>query len=149
MKLLRNFWASLMLVGALGLVFTAVAWAQDGDGDGTVSNAEDLAAWASITGILLPLVIAVILRHGWQAQTKMIVAAIIAVVDGVVVTGLTHGWHFDGHLMATVAAVLALSQTTYRNIWLKLGDSSTPPGEPGPDVPVEPPVLTKLEKATG
>jgi L-lactate permease len=146
MKFLQRFYLWLVVFGALGLVFTGAAFAQDSE---PVENAEDLAAWASITGILLPLVIAVILRHGWTAQVKMIVAAVIAVVDAVVVTGLTHGWHFDGHLMATVAAVLALSQTTYRNIWLKLGDNSTPPGEPGPDAPTDPPLITKLEKATG
>jgi hypothetical protein len=146
MKLLQRFYIWLVIVGALGLVFTGAALAQSGE---TTEGAEDLAAWASITGILLPIVIAVVLRYGWSAQTKMIVAVVLAVADAVVVTGLTHGWHFDGHLMATVAAVLALSQVTYRNIWLKLGDGSTPPGLPGPDVSESEPIITKLARSTG
>lgn len=138
----------LVAAFALALLFVPVALAQT-EGD-PVEGAEDLAAWASITGILLPLAIAVIVRYGWSAQIKMLAAVVLAVVDAVVVTGLTHGWHFDGHLMATVAAVLALSQTTYRNIWSKLGDTTTPPGEPGPDT--QPPTdnfISKLSKATG
>lgn len=141
----RTFTAALLVLSIAALVWVTAAFAQTEP----VEGAEDLAAWASISGILLPIVIAVVLRYGWSAQSKMIVAVGIAVVDGVVVTGLTHGWHVDGHLLVTVSGVLAISQVTYRNVWLKLGDNSTPPGTPGPDEPTTEPVLTKLSRATG
>jgi prolipoprotein diacylglyceryltransferase len=139
---MRRLHLFLILIAsfAIALVFAPLAFAADEP----IDNAEDLAAWASITGILLPILIAVVVRHKSSAQTKMIVAVAIAIVDGVVVTGLTHGWHFDGHLLVTVAGVLALSQVTYRNVWLKLGDTATP-SDPAPSEPV----ITKLERATG
>jgi hypothetical protein len=142
--MVKRFLLWMVLIAAAFLVLAPTALAQTGEG---VDN--DLTAWATITGIFLPLAVAVVNRHKWTAQTKMIVAVVLAVIDGVVVTGLTHGWEFDGTMLVTVAGVLTLSQVTYRNIWLKFGDDSTPPGEEGPANPSSPPLIKALEKTTG
>lgn len=141
MTRLYLFLVAIVVTAGAALLFVPLALAQFGD---STDSTSDLAAWASITGILLPIGIAIVARHNWTAQAKMIFAVAVAVVDGVVVTGLTDGWNPSGHMLVTVAGVLALSQVTYRNVWLKLGDTSTPTTPTSSD-----PVITKLSRATG
>lgn len=139
MKALRRFarrWFILLAAVALvALALPALALAQAA-GD-QIPDAENLAAWAAITGVILPWVAAFFLQATWSSATKAVAVAVLCVADAVVVTGFTHGWHFDQHLLVTAAAVFALARTTYAGLWSQFGKSNP-----------EGPSIKRLEKAT-
>lgn len=123
----------LLVLGAL--LLPSLALAQSGD---VIPDAENLAAWSAITGVLLPWAAAFLLQAQWSSQVKAVVVAVLCIVDAVIVTGFTHGWHFDQHLLVSAAAIFALARTTYAGLWSQLG---TGPGAPAP-------VIKRLEQAT-
>ncbi|MGW1275478.1 hypothetical protein ACWD4V_00780 [Streptomyces tsukubensis] len=71
-------------------------------------------------GILLPLLTAVVQRPAWSAEVKKLVAVAAAVIAGVATVAASGGWQQfqNGTLTtATLAAVLAASQSSYDLLW--------------------------------
>jgi hypothetical protein len=110
-----------LLIVALALLFPALALADTGIPEGTpAGELTDLTAWSSITGVLLPWVAALLLQAGWSSSVKSVAVAVFCGVDAIVVTGLTHGWHFDQHYIVSAAMVFALARTTYAGLWKQI-----------------------------
>ncbi|MFJ4908470.1 hypothetical protein ACIQCR_17180 [Streptomyces sp. NPDC093249] len=71
-------------------------------------------------GAVLPLFTAIVQRPSWSPQVKKIIAAVLAIVAGVVTVAATGGWEQFEHAefaFATVIAVLTVSQSTYDLLW--------------------------------
>ncbi|MEU8540919.1 hypothetical protein AB0C52_13180 [Streptomyces sp. NPDC048717] len=71
-------------------------------------------------GALLPLLTAIVQRPHWSPRAKKIVAVAVAVAAGVVTVAATGGWQQFQHgslTLATVIAVLTVSQSTYDLLW--------------------------------
>lgn len=85
-----------------------------------------LAAWASIVGTFLPIVVQLVKKvtdtaGAWSTRAKQILALVIAAVGGVVTTAGTAGWDFAGHawqeFVVVATGVWAVSQVAYANLW--------------------------------
>lgn len=85
-----------------------------------------LAAWTSIVGTFLPLIVQLVKKvvdgaGAWSTRAKQILALVIAAVGGVATTAGVQGWEFAGHVwqefVAVAAGVWALSQVAYANLW--------------------------------
>ncbi|WP_413100926.1 hypothetical protein [Streptomyces sp. Inha503] len=84
-----------------------------------MSTLDSITTGAQI-GALLPLVTALVQRPAWSADVKKVVAVVLALVAGVITVATSGGWEqFENGTMtfATIAAVLAASQSTYDLIW--------------------------------
>ncbi|MFD0352998.1 hypothetical protein ACFVHW_04500 [Streptomyces sp. NPDC127110] len=80
----------------------------------------DTIATGSAVGAFLPLLTAVVQRPHWSVRTKKIVAVITALVAGVVTVAYVGGPEQFQHglpTFATLAAVLAASQSAYDLVW--------------------------------
>ncbi|MER6616257.1 hypothetical protein [Streptomyces xantholiticus] len=80
---------------------------------------EALTAGAQV-GTVLPLLTAVVQRPAWSASMKKVVAVLAALVAGVGTVAGTGGLEQFSHgvpTMATILAVLAVSQTSYDLLW--------------------------------
>lgn len=94
-----------------------------------------LAAWTSIVGTFLPLIIQIVKKAvdgagTWTTRAKQILALIVAAVGGVVTTAGAEGWNFAGHTWAEFVAVAtgvwAVSQVAYANLWRAIFSPETP-----------------------
>ncbi|MBA2741917.1 MAG: hypothetical protein H0U46_07890 [Actinobacteria bacterium] len=124
----------LFIAIGTALIFTGVAWGQTGD---AIPDAENIAAWSAITGVMLPWAAAFLLQASWSSQLKAVAVAALCAADAVVVTGFTHGWHFDQHLLISAAGIFALARTSYAGLYVHIGGD----GEGAP-------AIKKFEAAT-
>lgn len=118
----KSLLSALLAVTMLFLVLPVTAWAAGGDV--ATSDMTELAAWSSITGVILPWVAAFILQSHWSSTVKSVLVAVAAGVDAFVVNGLTNDWSFDQGWIVSFALVFALARTTYAGLWSKVGDTS-------------------------
>ncbi|MGA5135159.1 hypothetical protein ACPCTO_35815 [Streptomyces olivoreticuli] len=84
-----------------------------------MTTLESISTGAQV-GALLPLLTAVVQRPTWSAEVKKAVAVVVALVAGVITVAGAGGWdqfQQGGLTFATIAAVLAASQTTYDLVW--------------------------------
>lgn len=85
-----------------------------------MSSTLDALVAGSTVGAFLPLLIAVVQRPQWSVRSKKTVAVVVSLFGGFVTVAQTSGLEQFQHSMptlATVAAVLAASQSTYDLIW--------------------------------
>ncbi len=85
-----------------------------------MSSTLDTIATGSAVGGLLPLLTAVVQRPEWSVRAKKIVAFVTALVGGVITVASVGGLDQFRHglpTLATLAAVVATSQSTYDLIW--------------------------------
>ncbi|MFD3815100.1 hypothetical protein ACFWRZ_08540 [Streptomyces rubiginosohelvolus] len=71
-------------------------------------------------GVILPLLTAVVQRPAWSAKAKRVVAAVAALVAGVLTVAVDGGWaqfQLGTHTTLTVLGVLAAAQTSYDLVW--------------------------------
>jgi hypothetical protein len=147
--------AILFLASALLLVVAPHAYADTGaaPADSTGSIVTTTALWGLIVGVITPPIVAVIQQPTWSTQTRSIVGAGIAVVFAVVTCWVDGSLGHGQTLLATIGAVLVASQTTYRELWSKVGvtqaiegaTSPSPEGSPG-DSQADPPLQTKSRR---
>ncbi|AKN68775.1 hypothetical protein QR97_02225 [Streptomyces sp. PBH53] len=84
-----------------------------------MAMADSITTGAQV-GAVLPLLTAIVQRPHWPTHLKKVVAVTLALVAGVITVAAGDGWEQFRHgtlTLATVAAVLAASQTTYDLIW--------------------------------
>lgn len=132
----------LLLVAALLLAVSPHAYAATGaPADSTGSIATTTALWGLIVGVITPPLVAIIQQPGWSTQVRSVVGVAIAVLFAVVTCWVDGSLGHGQTLLATIGAVLVASQTTYRELWSKVGvtqaieraTSPTPEGGPGDD----------------
>ncbi|MFD9248368.1 hypothetical protein [Streptomyces bottropensis] len=88
------------------------------------STTLELVGTGSAVGGLMPLVTAVVQRPEWSVRAKKIVAAVMALIAGVVTVAADGGLEQFEHgvpTFATIAAVLAVSQSAHDLIWKPTG----------------------------
>lgn len=93
----------------------------------------DTASWALILGILTPLVVSVVQQPKWPEQLRAGVAAVAAVVVGVVTILANGGFSDTSGVLGILALVLVASNTAYKTLWKPLGvapliEAKTSPG---------------------
>lgn len=133
-------WLALVLAFMLVLVaFLLVqpAYAGGTTGDDPAASVGSVvpstALWGLIVGVLTPPVVAIVQQPSWSTRTRSYVGVAVAVVFAVL-TCLVDGSIGQGQtVLATIAAVLVASQTTYRELWRKIGvtgaiEHATSPG---------------------
>ena len=85
-----------------------------------------LAAWTSIVGIFLPLIVQIVKKAvdtagALTTRAKQILALVIAAVGGLATTAGAQGWDFAGRtwqeFVAVATGVWAVSQVSYQNLW--------------------------------
>lgn len=77
----------------------------------------DSTTWGLILGVVLPLLTAVVQQPRWTNGQRKVVAALIAILAGVL-TALANGALDEGQtVLSTIAAILVSSQTTYQHLW--------------------------------
>ncbi|MFP3990979.1 hypothetical protein U9R90_26635 [Streptomyces sp. E11-3] len=84
-----------------------------------MSTLDSITTGAQV-GAFLPLLTAIVQRPAWSADVKKVVAVALALVAGVVTVAASGGVDQFQHgtlTFATLAAVLAASQSTYDLIW--------------------------------
>lgn len=84
------------------------------------------AGFGATAGVFLPPVAAVVLRPHWMAATKQHIVMCLSVLSGLV-TVAAAGAFAEGPVLsaATVAAVYAASQVTYKVLWHRYGITQT------------------------
>ncbi|WP_330335700.1 hypothetical protein OHS33_38630 (plasmid) [Streptomyces sp. NBC_00536] len=84
-----------------------------------MSTLDSIAAGSAV-GSMLPLLTAVVQRPQWSVRAKKIVAVVTALIAGVVTVAYVDGPEQFQHglpTLATLAAVLAASQSAYDLVW--------------------------------
>ncbi|MGI5337645.1 hypothetical protein ACQEVS_09740 [Streptomyces sp. CA-181903] len=84
-----------------------------------MSTLDSITTGAQV-GALLPLLTAIVQRPAWSTEVKKVVAAVLALLAGLVTVAASGGWEQFQHgtlTFATLAAVLAASQATYDLLW--------------------------------
>jgi hypothetical protein len=105
-----------------------------------MSSTLHLVGTGSAVGGLMPLVTAVVQRPEWSVRAKKTVAVVMALVAGVVTVAADGGLEQFQHgvpTLATIAAVLAVSQSAHDLIWKPSGvapaiESATSPKTASP-----------------
>jgi hypothetical protein len=77
---------------------------------------EQLFAYSTLVGSLLPLVISFVKKSAWSTQQKRAASVVVALVAAVITTAATTGWGIEP-LLASAGAIFALSKTTYEGFW--------------------------------
>ncbi|PRH78848.1 hypothetical protein C6N75_12645 [Streptomyces solincola] len=89
-----------------------------------MSSTLQLIGTGSAVGGLMPLITAVVQRPEWSVRNKKIVAAVMALLAGVVTVVSTSGLDQFQHglpTLGTIGAVLAVSQSAHDLIWKPSG----------------------------
>ncbi|MER6232570.1 hypothetical protein ACFUC2_05240 [[Kitasatospora] papulosa] len=89
-----------------------------------MSSTLQLLGTGSAVGGLMPLITAVVQRPEWSVRNKKIVAAVMALIAGVVTVVSTSGLDQFQHglpALGTIGAVLAVSQSAHDLIWKPSG----------------------------
>ncbi|MFJ5143071.1 hypothetical protein [Streptomyces sp. NPDC088707] len=89
-----------------------------------MSSTLQLIGAGSAVGSLTPLITAVVQRPEWSVRAKKIVAAVMALLAGVFTVAYEGGIEQFQHgvpTFATIAAVLAVSQSAHDLIWKPIG----------------------------
>ncbi|MFG2865440.1 hypothetical protein [Streptomyces sioyaensis] len=84
-----------------------------------MSTLDSITTGAQV-GALLPLLTAIVQRPAWSTEVKKVVAVVLALAAGVFTVAASGGWEQFQHgalTFATLATVLAASQSTYDLIW--------------------------------
>ena len=84
-----------------------------------MSTLDSITTGAQV-GAALPLLTAIVQRPAWSSEVKKVVAVVLALVAGIATVTASGGLEQFQHgtlTSATLAAVLAASQTTYDLIW--------------------------------
>lgn len=89
--------------------------------DSTGSVVPSTALWGLIVGAITPPLVAVIQQPQWSTRTRSIVGAVCAVGLAVVTCYVDGSIGHGQTLIITAGAVLVASQTTYRELWSKIG----------------------------
>jgi hypothetical protein len=85
-----------------------------------MSSTLEAVTTGSAVGALLPLLTAIVQQPQWPARGKKIVATLVAILGGLVTVASVGGLEQFQHgvpTLGTMAAVLAVSQSTYDLIW--------------------------------
>jgi hypothetical protein len=93
----------------------------------------DTASWALILGVLTPLVVAVVQQPRWGTRYRAVVAAVAAVIVGVVTVLANGTWQDASGTLGIIALVLVASNTAYKTLWKPTGvapliEAKTSPG---------------------
>ncbi|MFF0754421.1 hypothetical protein [Streptomyces sp. NPDC004267] len=89
-----------------------------------MSSTLQLIGTGSAVGSLTPLLTAVVQRPEWSVRAKKIVAVVMALLAGVVTVAYEGGVEQFQHgvpAFATIAAVIAVSQSAHDLIWKPTG----------------------------
>ncbi|MBV1940779.1 hypothetical protein KUF83_30050 [Streptomyces sp. BV286] len=89
-----------------------------------MSSTLQLVGTGSAVGGIMPLITAVVQRPEWSARNKKIVAAVMALLAGVVTVAAAGGLEQFQHgvpTLSAIGAVLAVSQSAHDLIWKPSG----------------------------
>lgn len=89
-----------------------------------MSSTLELIGTGSAVGGLMPLLTAVVQRPHWSVRAKKVVAAVMALVAGVVTVAAAGGLDQFQHgipTLSAIGAVLAVSQSAHDLIWKPSG----------------------------
>jgi hypothetical protein len=93
----------------------------------------DTASWALILGVLTPLLVSVVQQPKWSQQVRAVVAAVAAIVVGLLTVLANGGFNDASGVLGIVALVLVASNTAYKTLWKPMGvapmiEAKTSPG---------------------
>lgn len=81
----------------------------------------NLEMWNFLVGFFLPLALSVIIQSSFSQAVQAILSFAAATVASVGTVALTHGLHFDEHLVTSVLLIFVTSVATYKNFWKPTG----------------------------
>lgn len=87
-----------------------------------ISN--DLASWASLVGILLPALVALLQREHWGSTVNALIFGAACVIASVVYGWIKYGSNFTwAHWEATLLTIVVWGIGTYKLYWAPGDDS--------------------------
>jgi hypothetical protein len=94
----------------------------------------DTAAWGLLAGVITPLLTSVVQRPTWSSRKRTVWGVVVSVVIGVLTCLADGTLDHATTVLATVAAVVVVSATTYKALWKPSGvtDSIEVATTPGP-----------------
>lgn len=126
MYLLNRLPAALAFVLALMTIIVGNALAQDG---GIVPD-DNVARWASLVGVFLPLAVAAVTKAEWTSTTKGIATFVLSLAAAFG-TSYFAGSIDRGDLVSSFLIVLVLATSTYTFYWKPSGIAPMVQGKVG------------------
>jgi peptidoglycan/LPS O-acetylase OafA/YrhL len=115
----RRPWLALLVLVVL-LVYPLPAFA-GAPADSTGSVVTSTTLWGLVVGLVTPPIVAIIQKPGWSSRTRSLVGVGVALVFAVGTCWVDGSIGHGQTLITTFGAVLVASQTTYRELWSKIG----------------------------
>lgn len=85
-----------------------------------MSTSGNLAAWSSLVGLLLPLLVAVVQQQHWSPRVRTIVG-VAACAAAAAVTSYLQGTLDLHHFAESALVIFTLAKTSYLAVWKPTG----------------------------